>query len=97
MERLYWVYILASERNGTLYTGVTNDLARRIFEHRMGVIPGFTARYGIKTLVCYQAYSSIAEAIAEEKRIKRWRRKWKLELIETMNPSWRNLYEALNQ
>ena len=63
----------------------------------MGAVSGFTARHGIKTLVWYEAYSSVAEAIAQEKRIKRWRRKWKLELIETMNLSWRNLYEALNQ
>jgi predicted GIY-YIG superfamily endonuclease len=67
MEKLYWVYILASQHDGTLYTGVTNDLARRVFEHRMGAIPGFTARHGVKRLVWYEAYSSIVEAIAQEK------------------------------
>jgi putative endonuclease len=91
------VYILASRRNGTLYLGVTNDLSRRVHEHRCGDVPGFTAKYGVKLLVWYEAYTSIDHAIAQEKRIKRWRRAWKLELIERINPEWSDLYETLNQ
>ena len=97
MERLFYVYILANRRNGTLYTGVTNDLARRIWEHRTGALGGFTAKYGIKMLVWYEVHPSVVEAIAREKRIKRWRRRWKLALIETMNPEWLDLYATLNQ
>jgi len=97
MERLFFVYILISQRNGTTYTGVTNDLARRVFEHRTGAIKGFTAEHEIKRLVWYEAHGSIVEAIAQEKRVKRWRRKWKLALIERMNPQWLDLYETLNQ
>ncbi len=97
MERLFYVYILVSQRNGTTYTGVTNDLARRTFEHRAGAIKGFIAEHDIKRLVWYEAYQSITEAIAQEKRIKRWRRRWKLALIERMNPQWLDPYETLNQ
>ena len=97
MERIYYVYMLASQRNGTLYIGVTNDLARRVYEHRTGAVPGFTAKYGVKLLVWYELHGMIDEAIAQEKRIKRWRRAWKLELIERFNPQWRDLYETLNQ
>jgi putative endonuclease len=91
------VYILASERNGTTYIGVTNSLSRRVFEHRTGAVPGFTARYGVKLLVWYEAYPTVVEAITQEKRLKRWRRVWKLALIERMNPQWLDLYETLNQ
>jgi putative endonuclease len=94
MERLFYVYILISRRN---YTGVTNDLARRVFEHRTGAVKGFTTDYDIKRLVWYEVHQSIVEAIAQEKRIKRWRRKWKMALIEKMNPQWLDLYETLNQ
>lgn len=97
MERSYYVYILASQRNGTLYVGVTSDLARRVFEHRSEAIPGFTAKYGVKRLVWYELHGEAHEAIAQEKRIKRWRRAWKLELIERRNPQWLDLYETLNQ
>jgi putative endonuclease len=97
VERLFYVYILASSRNGTLYVGVTNELARRVFEHRTGAVKGFTAKYGVKLLVWYEVHPSIVEAIAREKRIKRWRRRWKLALIEEMNPDWADLYETLNQ
>ena len=93
----YFVYILASQRNVTLYVGVTNDLSRRVYEHKCGDVPGFTARYGVKLLVWYESYASIDDAIVQEKRIKRWRRSWKLELIERMNPEWTDLYETLNQ
>lgn len=97
MERSYYVYILASQRNGTLYAGVTGDLARRVYEHREGLLPGFTKTYGFKLLVWYDHYPTADEAISAEKRIKRWRRRWKLELIEKMNPQWLDLYLTLNQ
>jgi putative endonuclease len=97
MERLFYVYILVSQRNGTTYTGVTNDLARRVFEHREGAVKGFTADNNVKRLVWYEVHASIDEAIAQEKRIKRWQRRWKLALIEKMNPQWLDLYETLNQ
>ena len=95
MGRSYWVYILCSGRNGTLYVGVTNDLARRINEHRTGVVPGFTRRYGVKILVWYEEHGEITEAITREKSLKRWNRTWKPALIERMNPEWRDLYEEL--
>jgi len=91
----YCVYILASRRNGTLYTGVTNDLARRVSEHQQALAPGFTSKYGVKTLVWYENTDSIEYAITREKRIKRWRRAWKLALIEAANPDWRDLYPEL--
>ncbi len=97
MEHRYYVYILASQRNGTLYVGVTSDLSRRVYEHRCGNVPGFTAKYGVKLLVWYDVYDFIDDAIRQEKRIKRWRRAWKLELIERLNPDWSDLYETLNQ
>ena len=90
-----WVYILASKPNGTLYTGVTTKLPRRIWEHRNGLVYGFTARYRVRHLVWYRDYETIRDAIADEKRIKRWRRVWKIELIEQMNPDWRDLYFEL--
>jgi putative endonuclease len=85
------VYILASKRNGTLYVGVTSDLARRAWEHRVGVLEGFTKYYGVHRLVYAEFYDSMSDAILREKRIKRWRRAWKLTLIEQDNPSWRDL------
>ncbi len=94
-EHNYFVYILASKRNGTLYTGVTNDLARRIWEHRTGYIKGFTDKYNVKTLVWFEHHISVEAAITREKRIKRWRRSWKLDLIETANRQWNDLYEGL--
>ena len=84
----YSVYILASKRNGTLYTGVTNDLGRRIEEHRNGRGSDFVRRCGVVLLVWAEAYEDVVEAIAAEKRIKRWQRRWKLELIEKSNPDW---------
>jgi putative endonuclease len=86
-EHLYFVYILASERNGTLYVGVTNDLIGRIAEHRNGAVAGFTKRYDVKLLVYFEEYGDIEDAIWREKRIKRWRRAWKLALIEGAIPS----------
>ena len=93
----YFVYMLASGRHGTLYVGVTNDLARRIFEHRESLTKGFTSQYGVTRLVWYEAYERIDEAIAREKALKKWRRDWKIRLIEEMNPEWEDLYLALNQ
>ena len=91
------VYILASQRNGTLYTGSTTDLARRVREHRTGLTPGFTTTYGVSMLVWYEGHERIIEARIREYAIKRWRRAWKLALIEGMNPDWRDLYLDLNQ
>jgi len=90
-----YVYILASERNGTLYVGVTSDLIRRVWEHREGAVPGFTSKYGVKSLVWFEQHDDIESAIRREKAIKKWRRAWKLSLIEETNPNWRNLYETL--
>ena len=94
-ERTPYVYILASRRNGTLYTGVTSDIVRRIWEHREGATPGFTSRYGVKRLVWYEEFGDIVSAIAREKQIKRWRRAWKLALIETRNPQWLDMWDQL--
>ena len=96
-DHVYFVYILASERNGTLYVGVTNDLVRRVHEHREGLVPGFTKRYAVKLLVYFEMHRDIYEAILREKRIKHWRRKWKLDLIESKNPQWRDLWIELTQ
>ena len=91
----YHVYILASRRNGTLYTGITNDLARRIGEHRAGLVPGFTAKYGVHLLVHYEDYAEVRDAIQREKNLKHWNRAWKIGLIEKHNPQWRDLFEEL--
>ena len=85
--------MLASRRNGTLYTGVTSDIVGRIHQHREGLIPGFTRDYGVKRLVWFEAHATMEEAIVREKRIKKWRRAWKLELIENANPDWDDLAE----
>ena len=87
----YWVYILASGRNGTLYIGMTNDMARRIYEHKLGSVDGFTKQYGVYLLVYVERSSSVQDAIAREKQLKQWNRKWKLALIEKFNPTWRDL------
>jgi putative endonuclease len=89
-----YVYILASKRNGTLYTGVTSDLGQRVWQHKDEIFSGFTKKYGVKRLVWYREYDSIIDAIADEKRIKRWRRDWKIKLIEEMNPDWNELYRG---
>ena len=93
--KTYSVYIMASQRNGTLYTGVTSDLVRRVSEHRLGVVKGFTKQYGVKTLVWYESMNDINAAIQREKNIKAWKRKWKLELIEKNNPEWHDLWEEI--
>lgn len=90
-----WVYILASQKNGTLYTGVTSSLENRIWQHRHDMFPGFSRKYGCKTLVWYETHSDIEEAFVREKRIKRWKRAWKIKLITDVNPEWDDLYTAL--
>ena len=95
MADSYFVYILASKRNGTLYVGVTNDLVRRMSEHKAKLVPGFTRQYDIDKLVYFEEYGSILEARARERTLKRWLRVWKLELIEKMNPEWRDLTDEL--
>ena len=97
------VYILASKRNGTLYAGVTSNLAKRIWEHKNNVVEGFTKRYGVHQLVwsaltvkqCAELHKTLESAIQREKQIKEWKRKWKLELIESVNPNWQDLYHLL--
>lgn len=91
----YYTYIVASRRNGTLYVGVTNDLVRRVFEHRAGAVAGFTKRYGVKLLVHFEVFDEIEHAIVREKRLKEWPRAWKLRLIERENPLWRDLYDEI--
>jgi putative endonuclease len=91
----YYVYLLASHRHGTLYVGVTNDLVRRVYEHREGLLEGFTKKYGVKTLVWFDSTGSVEGAIQTEKRLKNWKREWKIALIEKANPEWRDLYPDL--
>ncbi len=95
MERTYSVYILASRRNGTLYTGVTGNLPQRVCLHKAGKGSAFTSRYGVRHLVHAESFADVHEAIAREKAIKKWRRDWKLQLIERDNPDWRDLSGAL--
>jgi putative endonuclease len=94
-EMSFWVYILASAPGGTLYVGVTNNLVRRAYEHRNGVIPGFTKRYGVKRLVYFEEHATAYAAIQREKNIKHWPREWKIDLIISMNPEWRDLYDQI--
>jgi putative endonuclease len=89
------VYILANRRNGTLYVGVTNNLSRRVWEHKTGAIDGFTKRYGVHTLVYAEFHATMETAVLSEKRIKTWRRAWKIMLIEQTNPTWRDLYNEI--
>jgi len=95
MERQGYVYIVASKRNGTLYIGVTSDLTKRAYEHREGLIPGFTKKYGCKSLVWFAAFDTIEAARARELQMKEWRRAWKLEAIEKLNPDWADLALSL--
>ena len=89
------IYLLASQRNGTLYAGVTSNLTARVHQHRQGLVRGFTRKYGIKLLVWFEQHPTMESAITREKRIKKWNRAWKLELIEAANPDWRDLAEDL--
>ena len=95
MSGSYFVYILASKRNGTLYVGVTNDLVRRMSEHKAKLVPGFTRKYRVDKLVYFEEYASILEARARERSLKRWLRVWKLDLVENINPDWRDLTDDL--
>ena len=97
MEKRFWVYILTDKVYGTLYVGVTKSLSRRIWEHKEGLVSGFTKRYGLKTLVYYEEYSGAQDAIAREKAIKKWHRDWKINKIQEFNPSWSDLYEDLQK
>ncbi len=91
-NQTYFVYILASKKNGTLYVGVTNNLVRRVIEHKEKMIKGFTAKYGIDKLVYYETYKYVNDAIKREKALKEWHRKWKIRLIEKENKEWRDLF-----
>ena len=91
----FWVYILANKPGGTLYVGVTNDLIRRTYQHRNGLIAGFTRRYGVKSLVHFEQYDDPTTAIQREKNIKHWSREWKIDLIVAENPDWRDLYDDI--
>ena len=95
MERQPCVYMLASKRNGTLYTGVTSNLLKRVWEHKNNLVEGFTKKYGVHTLVWYELHDTMDSAIQREKTIKNWKRAWKLKVIEKMNSYWRELYSDL--
>ncbi|MBS0193702.1 MAG: GIY-YIG nuclease family protein [Proteobacteria bacterium] len=95
MEKHPCVYILASDRNGTLYVGVTSNLVQRIWQHREHLAEGFTKRYGVDHLVWYEQHESMESAIIREKQIKAWKRQWKLDLIESVNPYWNDLWEQI--
>ena len=97
MGKQFYVYILASKRNGTLYLGVTSDIVKRVWQHKNGFAEGFTNKYGIKRLVYYEIHKDAKNAIKREKQLKKWRRAWKLELIEEKNSEWRDLYADICQ
>jgi putative endonuclease len=92
---VYYVSILASRKHGTLYIGVTDDLVRRIYEHKTDAVRGFTSRYGVHLLVWFESYDDVVNAIEREKELKKWRREWKINLIESSNPNWVDLFESL--
>ena len=91
----YYIYIMASKKNGTLYIGVTNNLVRRVYEHKEGLFDGFTKKYKVKNLVYFEIHNSMYEAIKREKAMKKWLRKWKIKLIEKENFDWRDLYDEI--
>jgi putative endonuclease len=91
----YYAYILASRKDGAIYVGVTNDIVRRIYEHRTKVVQGFTSKYNITRLVWFEIYDDPISAISREKELKKWKRAWKVQLIETQNPRWDDLYESI--
>ena len=95
MERQPCVYMLASKRNGTLYTGVTSNLLKRVWEHKNHIVDGFTKKYSVNTLVWYEIHETMESAISTEKVIKNWKRAWKMKVIEENNPQWRDLYQDL--
>ena len=91
----YYVYMLASKRNGTLYIGVTNDLIRRVYEHKQGLLKGFTKKYNVRRLVFYEETNDVESAITKEKQMKKWKRQWKIDLIQENNPEWEDLYNKI--
>jgi putative endonuclease len=91
----FYVYLLASRRNGTLYVGMTDDLPKRVWMHRTGVLSGFTKQYGVKMLVWHGQYETRESAFARERQLKKWNRAWKIKLIEQTNPAWRDLYDDI--
>ena len=95
MSPRFYVYLMANEPYGTLYVGITNDLARRVWEHREGMVEGFTKAFGLKRLVWFEEHGNAYEAITREKRIKRWHRDWKVNLVQSGNPQWRDLYPEI--
>jgi putative endonuclease len=95
MEKSFYVYILASRRNGTLYIGLTSDLLKRVWEHKKKLAEGFTERYSVDKLVYYEQFQDAESALSREKRMKKYNRKWKIDLIEKSNPDWKDLYEEL--
>ena len=95
MSKLYFVYLMANERNGTLYCGVTSDLPGRVWQHKNDQADGFTKKYSVKLLVWYETHEDVHAAIAREKQIKEWKRIWKIELIEKENPYWNDLYNSI--
>ncbi len=97
VEQTYFVYLLASRRNGTLYVGVTNDLIQRVAQHKAHLVPGFTADYDITRLMWFETHTSIESAITREKRIKAWKRAWKIDLFRETNPDWDDLYPGLTK
>jgi putative endonuclease len=96
MSKQYYVYILASKRNGTLYAGMTSNLIKRVWQHKNKLIPGFTEKYSVTDLVYYEIHEDVLDAITREKQIKKWNRAWKMKLIEAENPGWCDLFESLN-
>jgi len=92
---MYYVYILASRKHGTLYIGITRELVRRVYEHKNKIIKGFTTRYGVDRLVWFECYDDPTNAIVREKELKKWRREWKINLIEENNPEWLDLYPSI--
>ena len=95
MDKYYYVYMLGSRRNGTLYIGVTSNLVQRIWQHREGVADGFTKEHGVGRLIWFEQHVDVETAIRREKQLKRWNREWKIRLIETTNPYWNDLYESI--
>lgn len=95
MEKRFWVYITTDKPYGTVYAGITNNLARRIWEHKEGLVPGFAKKHGLNQLVYYEEYATAIEAISHEKAVKKWRREWKIEKIAAFNPTWNDLYQQI--
>lgn len=93
--RNYYVYILTNKKQGTLYIGVTNNLKRRVYEHKNDLVNGFAKKYNLKNLVYYEITSDVNSAIAREKKLKKWNREWKIDLIEKMNPEWKDLFDGM--